>query len=164
MSVSVSRAQFLRGKFSNNPPPIRPPWALPEGDFIETCTACGDCAGKCPEKIIVSGVGRFPVIDFSNGECSFCGACVEACSKDALKESESLESLPWLHTANIGEGCLARKAIICRSCGDNCEPEAIRFSMEPGGISKPVLDKEKCTGCGACYRPCPANAITMEAV
>ena len=68
----ISRAQFLRGDVGGKHRPFRPPWALDEYDFTETCTRCGECIKQCEEQILVEARGKFPVVDFRRGECTFC--------------------------------------------------------------------------------------------
>lgn len=159
MSQTHSRRNFLRGKFSAAPGTVRPPWAVDEGDFAERCTRCGDCARACPSKIIVQGDGGYPVIDFGKGECTFCAACVSACPSAAL--NRAADAPPWQLHATIGEACLAHKQVECRVCGEMCEAGAIRFRPLLGGVSTPDLDPDVCTGCGACFAPCPSGAIRL---
>ena len=68
---------------------------------------------------------------------------------------------PWSLTAVIGPACLPRHGVECRSCGDFCDARAIRFAPRIGGSPLPEIDRERCTGCGACVAPCPVTAITM---
>lgn len=65
--------------------------------------------------------------------------------------------------AAIGERCLARNRIVCRSCGERCEARAIRFAPALGGAADPIVDVERCTGCGECVPVCPVAAITLGA-
>ena len=156
--VDASRRGFFRGR----PRPrveIRPPWALPETSFTDTCTRCNDCAGACPEQIIVSGDGGFPTIDFKRGECTFCGDCVAACQPNALVRADGQPA--WSYKALIGPSCLPARGVECRSCEDFCTARAIRFSPRLGGGPIPEVETEKCTGCGACIAPCPVNAIAI---
>ncbi|MGB8052179.1 MAG: 4Fe-4S dicluster domain-containing protein, partial [Azonexus sp.] len=91
--VDASRRGFLRGR----PRPkakIRPPWALPETDFVDRCTRCGNCLSACPQKILVAGDGGFPTIDFSQHECTFCGDCATACQPLALFRAGGLPAWP----------------------------------------------------------------------
>ncbi|MFC1511680.1 RnfABCDGE type electron transport complex subunit B [Candidatus Latescibacterota bacterium] len=44
------------------------------------------------------------------------------------------------------------------SCGRVCKFDALH--MGPDGL--PVVDREKCTACGACVRECPRNLFTLE--
>jgi Fe-S-cluster-containing hydrogenase component 2 len=66
-------------------------------------------------------------------------------------------------SAAFGETCLAAQGVVCRSCGEACEAEAIRFAPSPGGISRPFLQNDRCTGCGDCLPICPSSAIRLVA-
>ncbi len=157
----ASRRNFLRGKVAEHTAQQRPPWALPEAHFTAVCTRCGDCARACPTRIIRQGDGGYPTVDFSLGECTFCGDCVHACQAKALRHPAGEGSTPWRIRATIGEACVARKGVECRICGEQCGESAIRFPPQIGRIALPVLDCERCTGCGACVAPCPVSAIKM---
>ena len=40
--------------------------------------------------------------------------------------------------------------------------EAIRFSPRLGGPPRPEILDDRCTGCGACVRPCPVAALRVD--
>ena len=65
--------------------------------------------------------------------------------------------------AAIGEVCLARRGIVCRTCGDACPERAIRFPPLLGRAAQPLLSLEACTGCGDCLPVCPVAAIALAA-
>lgn len=158
--VDASRRAFFRGR----PRPkaeIRPPWARAEADFIEHCTRCDDCLKACPERILVSGDGGYPTVDFSQGECTFCTECLSHCRPKALLRLDA-EQAPWKYKAHIGEDCLPHQGVECRVCGDFCDARAIRFVPRVGGSPLPEIDPEKCTGCGACVAPCPVTTISVR--
>jgi ferredoxin-type protein NapF len=155
----TSRRQFLRGRFSPRHLPLRPPWALAEEAFLNACTRCGDCIRVCPQGILVED-GGYPRVEFGKGECTFCGDCVTACKAGALQRKDNRP--PWQLLPVIGEACLARKDVVCRTCGDVCAATAIRFRPQLGGSALPEVDPSRCTGCGGCVAPCPARAIAMS--
>lgn len=159
----ASRRNFLRGRFAQrNKKPLRPPWALADDAFLQACTRCADCRPVCPTGIISTGDGGYPVLDFGVGECSFCGACVDACGSGALQREKG--QAPWSLRATIGERCLAVRQVECRICGDHCEAAAIRFVARIGKVALPLADTLVCSGCGACVAPCPTGAISIGEV
>ena len=162
--MQISRAQFIRGDFNGTQNPLRPPWAISEIQFTEICTGCGDCAAHCPSHIIKPGRANYPVVDFSLGECSFCGKCVDACSVNALQTTDH-GNAAWHIKASIDPNtCLAHKGVECRSCYDPCETHAVTMAPRFGGVSIPAIDMDGCNGCGACYSVCPALAISMDTI
>lgn len=161
--IDASRRSFLRGRVSAAAtvrPPLRPPWSFSESAFISRCTRCGECQSACPTRVVVIGDGGYATVDFKRGECTFCGACVTACVPQALARTEG--AAPWHLRAIVGDACLAKGNVVCRSCGDVCEIQAIRFRPRLGGSALPEIDLERCSGCGACVAPCPAAAIGMR--
>jgi len=156
---NITRRNLLKSKFSNTQKVIRLPWVRDEFEFTEQCTRCYDCLLVCVEKIIVKGDGGFPEINFNKGECTFCTECVKVCSEDLFF---SIDDEPWKLKANITDDCLAVKKVVCLVCGEQCETEAISFTPKVGGVSEPILSIDECTGCGACAKPCPTNAINFN--
>lgn len=158
METNISRRSFLRGKNYTEPAEpvyIRPPGAA-ASRFYELCTECDACHTQCPEDIIAVDTNGRPFLDFSKGECTFCGDCIAACPTDALNR-ERLANWPW--QAQIDTSCWSMNAITCRMCQDTCGESAIRFKLRTGGCADPVIDLSQCTGCGACASVCPANAV-----
>ncbi|ENO78397.1 ferredoxin-type protein NapF [Thauera sp. 63] len=161
-SASPSRRGFLRGRVRAAAPAPRPPWAREERDFISSCTRCDACIDACPTAILVRADGGFPAVDFSRGECTFCGDCVTHCAPRALLRPAEGDA-PWSFKASIGQACLAAAGVECRVCGETCPAGAIRFRPRIGGVALPQLEAEACTGCGACFAPCPTRAIVVQA-
>jgi ferredoxin-type protein NapF len=158
-AIVSARRDFLRGRAAR-PGPLRPPWSLPEPEFADRCTRCGDCERACPQQILVRGAGGFPEVDFSRGECTFCGHCAEVCGAGAF--ASHLQA-PWRALAAISNECLARRGVVCQSCADSCGHDALRFEYRPPErVPVPLLDAAACTGCGACVRACPVHAIRVQ--
>ncbi len=160
-SVSLQRRGFLSGRARSTTFIPRPPWAVPEALFIERCTRCGDCIDACPTRILTKVGGGYPAVDFTRGECTFCGECASCCQPHALWREEA-DAPAWTLVARIGEACLAPRGVECRICGEACPSGAIRFRPRPGGVAQPSFDAARCTGCGACFAPCPVRAIVLE--
>lgn len=158
--MAVNRRQFFRGFAAKRGDPIRPPWALPELNFIDTCSRCSECVTICPERIIQKGSGGFPEINFDDGGCSFCGKCVDVCKDGALVKEE--EGRPWGVVARVSDACISLHGVTCRACGDSCDEQAILFKIESRGVSRPIIDNSKCTGCGYCLKPCPVDALKFK--
>ena len=169
--TNLNRRAFLRGKRpSIDSNAIRPPWTIKASRFVEACERCDKCIEQCPEKILFRGDGGFPEIDFNRGQCTFCAVCVDVCQSKAYRYFKTNEphdicadpKLPWNLTVTIKKSCLSLNAIVCRTCGDNCDEQAIQFSLQLGGVSIPKIDNDKCTGCGQCLYICPENAISIK--
>ena len=156
----ISRRQFLRGDFSSRRPMLRPPWATAEAQFLSRCDGCGNCREACMQHIIELTDSGYPQIEFKNGECTFCGDCARACDEGALAWSP--QATPWQVKAVVMSECLTRRGVVCRSCGEPCATGAIRFHFVIGGIAQPQVDPAACTGCGACFAVCPAQAIALR--
>lgn len=178
MSQSLSRRGFFRalgGRKNAAPPlsaPLRPPWALPEAAFASRCTRCLACLAACPSRIICQDAAGLPQIDFSAGECTFCAACVSACAPAALERlvdstdeasGDERAAPPWAARAEFGSRCLLLQRVDCRVCGEACPEAAISFQPQPGGSVELRFAAAACSGCGACFAPCPAAAISIVA-
>lgn len=167
-SNDLSRRRFLRGGFlaslqsqqikQQGPRAIRPPWAVNESDFTTACTRCGDCIQVCETQILIKGEGGFPEVSFARGECTFCQQCVDVCRQPIFR---STEEIPWSHKVEILDGCLTKRQVECRSCGDSCEMRAIRFIPTFGKVAQTALNTDNCNGCGACIQSCPVSAIVV---
>lgn len=160
VETAITRAQFLRGDIRGERRAVRPPWALEEWLFAARCDRCGRCIDACPQGLLGAGRGGFPKVDFQRGECTFCRACLDRCPRGALRAQDG--AAPWQLHAVVGEACLTRHGVVCRSCGEQCERRAIHFRPAAGQAARPEVNPVLCNGCGACVRPCPAAAITMH--
>jgi ferredoxin-type protein NapF len=151
-----TRRSFLFGLGHARPQGVPPPGATAES--IAECSSCGECAAGCPQKIIVMD-GGLPTVDFSRGECIFCGECSARCPEAVFATAQATR---FDHIASIQDSCLAQNAVDCQSCRDACPEAAIRFVPARGMPFQPLLETERCTGCGACLSVCPTQAIALS--
>lgn len=157
---------------------VRPPFALPELDFLISCSRCGDCVEVCPTGVIFPLSGKYgatvvgtPAMDLANKACLMCNdwPCVTACEPRALRlplvpaaVNEGAEGgqepaeasefpLPRLARARIDtSSCLPYLGPECGACSHSCPVPGALLWDGP----KPRIDPEICTGCGACRVAC----------
>jgi ferredoxin-type protein NapF len=159
--VDLARRNFFRGRKASTSVAIRLPWVINEQHFINDCTQCGDCVASCEEKIIVKGDGGFPEIDFSKGECTFCQKCIDVCTQPLFVDERKDSQAAWQLDIKIKSNCLAMNQVVCQSCQDSCETEAISFEYLTSKTPQPQIELDKCNGCGACVSICPQTAIEL---
>jgi len=153
----MSKRRFLKGQFA--PHRLQGlPWLKSVDTFYADCTACGECVTSCPEGIVRQSDGLPPQIDFQRGECTFCYKCAQSCPENLFL---SMEEEPWQQAIEISGNCLAKAQVECRICIEECEAQALTAQLSIGSVAQPVFDSDRCTGCGACIKPCPTDAITM---
>jgi ferredoxin-type protein NapF len=156
-SPTLPRRAFLFGRPTIEAPVFRPPWALSEDIFAQTCTRCDACVHQCPEHVLARGCDGLPRFLAGSGECTFCRACVDACDSGAL---DPRQTSPWNHRVSVDGACLAARGVVCSSCRDICPEAAI--ALPPAARGGAMIDPALCTGCGACVAVCPANAISLQ--
>lgn len=156
-SLNLSKRNLFRGRPSSGENLTPLPWTSEQ--FTDQCNRCGDCISSCEENIVIKGDGGFPSIDFKQGECTFCQACANSCEQNIF----DLNKDPiWSLTAIINDQCLAKNAVVCRTCEDQCDQQAIQFKLQTGGRSTPIVSLQDCNGCGACYATCPTKSIQIK--
>jgi ferredoxin-type protein NapG len=137
---------------------IRPPGALIEKEFIALCTKCDECLKACPHYSIRRLNKDFdiadgtPIIVPDETPCYLCEdfPCIRACKEGALIEVKDKEGV-GMGKAYINESnCMAWGAQFCEHCVRNCPIPGAIFQDE----NRPIVDKEKCVGCGICENVC----------
>jgi len=139
----------------------RPPYSTGESSFWSECAGCENkpCVTSCDEGIIIIEAGGSPILNFNKSGCTFCQECALACGTTNL----GVLSLTHDHTSHrinarfaiATSGCVAHQGVVCFSCKEPCIEGAILFN----GLFNPVIDTDRCTGCGFCLSRCPTQAI-----
>ena len=114
-----------------------------------------------------------PEMGFDRGYCRpECTRCGEVCPAGAIRRMKA-EKKRLVHVGRAvwhRDRCLAaQEGVNCNACLWHCPAEAIKLvpmdEANPKSAKVPVVDAEKCLGCGACEHLCPARpmpAMTVE--
>lgn len=139
------------------------PW--PPGLRAEAgeCGDCpGPCAAACPQDIVRfhppgHGLAGQPWLDFTLAGCTQCGECLEACPQrqTVATATVAIEGAVVLG----GTTCLAWNGVLCMSCVGRCGVRALALDRR----RRLVVDRDRCSGCGACVAPCPVGALAVRA-
>jgi ferredoxin-type protein NapG len=158
-------SDFLESRFDLPTPRalLRPPGALPEAEFLDTCYRCGSCVEACPAEAIAplkisdSTTQETPVIDPDRAPCVICEGldCMTACPSGALRLVES-PGLIRMGLAKVArEVCVRSNGEDCTICVDRCPIGRAALRVVDWGPPD-VLDPG-CVGCGVCQHYCPTT-------
>ncbi len=157
--------------------PITPPGSLSANNMARRCTACQLCVSKCPNQVLrpsseLSTLMQ-PIMSYERGYCRpECVACAEVCPTGAIQPItlEEKSAIQIGHAVPIHKNCVAvTDGVDCGNCERHCPTGAIEMvPSDPDdeeSAAVPVVNEEKCIGCGACENLCPArpfSAIFVE--
>ncbi len=142
---------------------LRPPGAIPEDAFNDTCYRCGMCVELCPANAIVAlhapeeAAHGTPIIDPDIAACVVCDdlSCMKNCPSGALKLVDDIR-LIRMGMAAVSPGlCLRSTGDGCRRCLDVCPIGSTAIRITRAGPPE-VLDPG-CVGCGQCQFHCPTT-------
>ena len=156
---------------------ILPSGALSARQFAQHCTSCQLCVSVCPNEVLrpSSDLSRLmqPEMSYERGYCRpECTRCTDVCPTGAIRPitREEKSSVQIGHAVWIRKNCIpVRDGESCGNCERHCPTGAIQMvPLEEGGKKRlriPVVNTERCIGCGACENLCPArpfSAIYVE--
>ncbi len=169
LSREVGRAVGDGGEGEEGELFIRPPGALEdESAFLEICERCGSCAEACPHDVVRKFGPAFgplentPFLDPPVAPCRWCAEmpCIGACPSGALRMDEARPLAPLAKVSLDLDKCLNTLGTLCDTCSFRCPSgvKAIRMVRR-----RPILDLDRCTGCGMCIYHCEAepSAFTL---
>lgn len=150
----------------------KPAGSLSIKHFSIHCTACQLCVTACPNGVLrpSQSMEHFmqPEMSFERGYCRpECNKCAEVCPAGAIKPITVAEKsdIKIGHAVWIAANCLVEtRKIHCGSCAAHCPTGAIlmvpKDANDPESRKIPVVNTERCIGCGACENLCPARPLS----
>ncbi|MCL2791781.1 MAG: 4Fe-4S binding protein [Spirochaetaceae bacterium] len=159
--------------------PIIPPGADNIRNFRRRCTGCQLCVSVCRNQVLrpsdkVSGFLQ-PHISFERGYCRpECVKCSQVCPTGAIRPITTAEK----SATQIGYAIWQKDLCVvltdnvsCDLCAFKCPTAAITMipqsATSPGLPRIPMVDTNRCIGCGACENLCPVrpySAIYVEGI
>ena len=157
--------------------PLRQTPLVPAGsqslrNFSNHCTACQLCVSVCPNQVLRPSTSLLnlmqPEMSYERGYCRpECNKCSQVCPAGAIKPItiEEKSSIQIGH-AVVDLGCCVVNTdeVSCGNCARHCPVGAIRMVRKDPDNDKslriPVVNEERCIGCGACENLCPARPFT----
>lgn len=139
---------------------LRPPGAINESVFAQTCIRSGNCVRVCPAQCIkidpAGGIaGGAPYIEPDIMPCVLCDGllCMHTCPSRALLPTEL--NLIRMGTAEWNDyTCLRSSGENCTICIDRCPIGTAAIELSEGKV---LVHERGCVGCGVCQHDCPTN-------
>lgn len=156
---------------------VVPPGAVSLRHLASRCTACQLCVSACPNGVLrpSTDVMTFmqPESSYERGYCRpECTKCSEVCPAGAILKisREEKSSVQIGHAVWIRSNCVPlTDGVECGNCARHCPAGAIAMvpsdPSDETSVKIPVVNDERCIGCGACENLCPSrpfSAIYVE--
>lgn len=157
--------------------PILPPGVLSARDFARHCTACQLCVSVCPNEVLRPSTDLMklmqPEMSYERGYCRpECTKCGDVCPAGAIHPITAADKSATQigHAVWIKKNCIPlTDGVECGNCARHCPAGAIQMvpsdPQQEDSPKIPVVNTERCIGCGACENLCPArpfSAIYVE--
>lgn len=146
---------------------LRPPGALPEQDFRDTCSRCGECVRVCPAsaiKLDISGGHGHgvPYIDADAMSCVVCQGlkCMGVCPTGALLPT-SINDIDMGTAVWREQICLRSNGQACTICIDKCPLGSAAIELISGRVA---VNPHGCIGCGVCQHECPTSPKSIYVI
>ncbi len=175
--VDGGLATIVKKKAPKRETPLKPAGSVSLDNFSSKCTGCQLCVQSCPNDVLraSSKLDTFmqPEMSYERSYCRpSCTTCSEVCPAGAITKvtPEQKTSIQIGHAVWIGQNCVPlRDGVTCGNCAKHCPSGAITMMhYDPDDESSPkipIINEERCIGCGACEHVCPArpfSAIFVE--
>ena len=156
---------------------IVPPGAQSTRNFAQHCTACQLCVSVCPNSVLRPSTNLMklmqPEMSYERGYCRpECNKCASVCPTGAISPLTIADksAIQIGHAVWVRKNCIPlTDGVECGNCARHCPTGAIQMvvsdAANPDSPQIPVVDTERCIGCGACENLCPArpfSAIYVE--
>lgn len=151
---------------------IVPPGAQSIQNMRQHCTACQLCISVCPNHVLRPSGGLMtlmqPEMSYERGYCRpECTKCSEVCPAGAITliTKADKSSVQIGHAVWVKANCIPlTDGVECGNCSRHCPTNAIEMvASDPGdpkSLKIPVVNTERCIGCGACENLCPSRPFT----
>lgn len=175
--VDGGLAVILDKKVPKRNTPIVPPGAVSLRNMASHCTACQLCVSVCPNNVLRPSENLMtlmqPESSYERGYCRpECTKCSDVCPAGAILKITAADksAIQIGHAVWVRENCIPlTDGVECGNCARHCPTGAIQMvasdADNPDSPKIPVINTERCIGCGACENLCPArpfSAIYVE--
>ena len=174
--VDGGLAKIEDKQIPNRTTPLTPPGSLSARNMAQHCTACQLCVSACPNQVLRPSTDLMklmqPEMSYERGYCRpECTRCSDVCPAGAIRSVTTADksSVQIGHAVWVKKNCIPlTDGVECGNCARHCPSGAIQMvSSDPDTDSPkiPVVNTERCIGCGACENLCPArpfSAIYVE--
>ena len=172
MKVDGGLAKIERATKPERQTRIVPAGSLSLKNFADHCTACQLCVSVCPNQVLRPSTSLMtlmqPEMSYERGYCRpECTKCSDVCPAGAIRpiSVEEKSSTQIGHAVVCLDNCVVNTdEVSCGNCARHCPAGAISMVRknpdDPKSLRIPVVNEERCIGCGACENLCPARPFT----